>query len=246
MFVNAAHGQQRRTPLHFAAKHGHVDTVRRLLASAPIIAKNGADRDEKTPLAPAKDDLRTSEIAINNEPQHNMTTLAPTACVNTTDTHGMNALHLAAQSGHFQVVELLLSYPDICLREADTCGADLNEVKLLAPAKTQDRRTRECVKTLPSHDNGSLADAYGVSALRDDCGAAELLLVRSDINMSGMGICASAPFHRGAKSHGCVILGKLAKVRHTYEKVRDSPPAREVNSDDDQKILGFAGTRGEL
>ena len=124
-------------PLHVAARSGHADTVKQLLAvgSTKTASSKGNDNDDdETP--------KTTTI----------TTVSSEIEVSVPDAEEWNALHYAAFSGHAQIVKLLV----------ETGKFDLNLITLFEKATAQGfaehRKFRECVRVLSDKnvDNNKL------------------------------------------------------------------------------------------
>ena len=89
------------TPLHLAARHGHAEVIKTLLANkASIIAR---DKDGLTPLLIAAKYSRTSVLSL---------LLNAYADCNAIDNDESTALIFACKSGSYKVVRILLSKPE--------------------------------------------------------------------------------------------------------------------------------------
>ncbi|MCP4745730.1 MAG: hypothetical protein GY874_06250, partial [Desulfobacteraceae bacterium] len=94
-----------QTPLHRAAKEGHIDVVDALLLH-PGADVNKADDEGWTPLNWAAEEGHTD--VVNALLSH------PGIDVNQANDNGWTPVYRAARNGHIEVVKLLLSHPNSC------------------------------------------------------------------------------------------------------------------------------------
>ncbi|CAM6010033.1 unnamed protein product, partial [Sphagnum balticum] len=166
-FENQMDFADKKTALHYAAKAGHADVVKTLLAHASELDLNLKDSDGDTPLHLATKNGRVHVVkALCQNPDQQRLR------ANEEDAQGETSLHYAAKAGHADVVKTLLLYTtelDLNLKDSDgdtplhlaTKNGRVHVVKALCQnpdqqrlrANEEDAQGETCLQYATEHDN---------------------------------------------------------------------------------------------
>uniref|UniRef100_UPI00358FF7E5 histone-lysine N-methyltransferase EHMT2-like isoform X3 n=1 Tax=Myxine glutinosa TaxID=7769 RepID=UPI00358FF7E5 len=192
---NVNENQGKKTPMHAAAEHGHVEVLH-------ILIQAGGNID------PPNDDLRTPLLlaAENNQLEVTKYLIKAGASLRQKDDEGATCLHLAAKKGNLNVVQFLLSTGQVNVNSQDDGGwtpiiwaseyKHLDVVKLLL-SRGSDITIRDNEENVCLH----------WAAFSGSVDVAEVFL-NAKCDLSAVNLHGDTPLHIAAREnhYECVVL----------------------------------------